>query len=68
MKLNPLVKSLWTCNVESIIEFSRIVYDLFPLDKLIRLMVTKVDMPLNSWSENEQGLEHVVFRPFFKIE
>lgn len=58
-KLNPLVKSLWTCNVESVLEYSRIVYDLFPQDKLIRLMVTKVDVPLNSWSEEEQGLEHV---------
>lgn len=62
LKFNPLVKSLWTCNVEAILEYSRIVYDLFaPNEKLIRLMVTKVDMPLNSWNENEQTLEHVEY-------
>lgn len=61
-KLNPLVKSLWTCNVEATLEYARIVYDLFPqLDKLIRVMITKVDLPLNSWMDNEQSLEHVRF-------
>lgn len=58
-KLNPLYKSLWTCNIESVLEYSRIVYDLFPENKLIRLMVTKLDTPLNGWNESEQGLDHV---------
>lgn len=58
-KLNPLTKCLWSCNIEALLEFSRIVYDLHPQDKLIRLMVTKFDIPLNSWLPNEQGLEHV---------
>lgn len=64
LKLNPIIKSLWTCNVEAVLEYSRIVFDLFPeQEKLIRLMVTKVDMPLNSWSEND--LDHVNIPDFF---
>jgi hypothetical protein len=58
-KLNPLNKTLWTCNIESAIEFSRIVYDLFPENKLIQMMVTKLDTPLNSWNQCDQGLDHV---------
>lgn len=58
-RINPLNKSLWTCTVEAAIEFARIVYDLFPENKLIRLMTTKHENTLNSWSESEQGLETV---------
>lgn len=54
-------KSLWTCNVEAGMEFARIVYDIFPnCDKLIRLMVSKFDSPLNSWSSNEQSLDFLM--------
>jgi len=60
-KLDPLNKSLWTCCIEAAFEYSRIVYDLFPAEsKLIRMIVTKLDMPLNTWNENEQTLEHVM--------
>lgn len=31
----PLSKSLWTCSVEGAIEYSRIVWDLFPKGKLV---------------------------------
>lgn len=58
-KLNPLNKSLWTCNIESALEFARIVYDLFPENKLIQMITSKHDAMLNSWNESEQGLEHV---------
>ncbi|RNA00228.1 Asunder -like protein [Brachionus plicatilis] len=56
-KINPLNKSLWTCTIEAALEFARIVYDLFPEDKLIRLMTTKHENTLNTWNESEQGLE-----------
>lgn len=59
LKLNPLNKSLWSCNVESAIEFARIVYDLFPENKLIRMMTSRLDRTLNTWNDSEQGLEHV---------
>ena len=61
-KFNPLNKSLWTSIVESAFEFIRIVYDIFPENKLIRIIVSKrdkVDYALNSWTDTEQGLDHV---------
>ena len=60
-KINPLTKSLWTCTVEAALEFARVVYDLFPENKLIRMMTTKHDNMLNTWHESEQGLEHVKY-------
>jgi hypothetical protein len=59
-KFPPLQKTIWSCLVESIIEYSRIVYDLFPDNKLLRLLVTKMDNSLNSWDPNEQGLDHLM--------
>ena len=33
--LAPITKSLWTCNVEAIVEYARVIYDIFPTDKLV---------------------------------
>jgi len=33
--LAPISKSLWTCNVEAVLEYIRVVYDLFPSNKLV---------------------------------
>jgi len=33
--LAPIAKSLWTCNVEAALEYARVVYDLFPANKLV---------------------------------
>jgi len=33
--LAPITKSLWTCNVEAVLEYVRVVYDLFPTNKLV---------------------------------
>lgn len=33
--LAPITKSLWTCNVEAVLEYVRVVYDLFPSNKLV---------------------------------
>ena len=37
--LAPIMKSLWTCNVEAVLEYVRVVYDLFPRNKLVCLAV-----------------------------
>ena len=34
--LAPIAKSLWTCVVESAMEYCRILYDIFPTKKLVR--------------------------------
>ena len=63
-KFNPLNKSLWSSIVESAFEFIRIVYDIFPENKLIRIIVSKRDkleFALNNWNDNDQGLDHVKF-------
>lgn len=33
----PIYKSLWTCSIESMMEYIRVVYDIFPTDKLVSL-------------------------------
>ena len=58
-KFDPIMKTLWTCNVEAALEYSRVIYDIFPEHKLIRLVVSKVDTALNGWVDAEQGQEHV---------
>lgn len=35
LPLPPISKSLWTCSVESSVEYCRIVWDLFPVGKLV---------------------------------
>lgn len=37
--LAPLSKSLWTCAVECSMEYCRILYDIYPLDKLVCLFL-----------------------------
>ena len=34
--VTPITKSLWTCNVEAALEYVRVIYDLFPTNKLVR--------------------------------
>ena len=33
--LAPISKSLWTCNVEAAVEYARIVFDIFPRNKMV---------------------------------
>lgn len=35
--LAPISKSLWTCSVESSMEYCRIMYDIFPFKKLVSM-------------------------------
>ncbi|ELU00680.1 hypothetical protein CAPTEDRAFT_125637 [Capitella teleta] len=58
--LQPVGKSLWTCNVEACMEFSRIIYDIFPTDRLISLIASNVHEAecLTGWKTQEQSLQH----------
>lgn len=58
--LTPISKSLWTCSVESAIEYCRIVWDLFPQGKLVRFIVSdKMAHILNTWNAQTQNMTHV---------
>ena len=35
----PIYKSLWTCNVESLQEYLRIVFDIYPVDKQVFYLI-----------------------------
>lgn len=36
----PIFKSLWTCSVEAMMEYIRVVYDIFPSDKLVNTFIS----------------------------
>lgn len=43
--LAPVSKSLWTCAVECSMEYCRILYDIYPRDKLVSfLFLTRAEM------------------------
>lgn len=55
-----LSKSLWTCAVESSIEYCRIVWDLFPGKKHVRFIVSDTAAHIvNTWSGSTQNMSHV---------
>lgn len=55
-----LKKSLWTSCVESTLEYSRIVWDLFPTGKLIRFVISdKAAHIVNTWNAHTQTMSHV---------
>lgn len=54
----PITKSLWTCNVETMVEYMRIVYDIFPAIRMIQVVVG--EQSLNSWSKKEQNIQQVM--------
>lgn len=57
--LAPISKSLWTCTVEAITEYCRIVWDIFPKgERLIRFVAADVDEAyfINRWAPEEQNL------------
>ncbi|XP_074646913.1 integrator complex subunit 13-like [Tubulanus polymorphus] len=59
--LAPVTKTLWTANVEAAIEFARIIWDIYPCDKLIQFIVSdSKSSSLNSWAPNEQNLQQVL--------
>ncbi|CAL1527012.1 unnamed protein product [Lymnaea stagnalis] len=44
----PITKSLWTCNVEGLQEYLRIVFDIYPKDRQIRVVTSSA--ALNPWN------------------
>lgn len=55
--LAPICKSLWTCTVESVLEYSRIVWDLFPeSDKLLSFLAFRESGCSRLLDWNEQNL------------
>lgn len=59
--LCPINKSLWTCSVEAIAEYCRIVWDIFPEgERLIRFVVCGTDSAndINDWNPEVQSLQN----------
>lgn len=49
----PIIKSLWTITVENVLEYSRIVWDVYSDERRLRFMIYNPDdtLPLNRWDE-----------------
>ncbi|TKS90667.1 Integrator complex subunit 13 [Collichthys lucidus] len=59
--LAPVSKSLWTCAVECSMEYCRILYDIYPLDKLVNYIVSDSEFHiLNSWRQEEQSTHELM--------
>ncbi|XP_018907328.1 integrator complex subunit 13 [Bemisia tabaci] len=59
--LAPISKSLWTCSIEATVEYCRIVWDLFPQEKLVRVIASDSRAYiLNSWSMDQQNVNHLL--------
>ncbi|XP_048355423.1 integrator complex subunit 13 isoform X1 [Sphaerodactylus townsendi] len=59
--LAPISRSLWTCSVESSMEYCRIMYDIFPFQKLVNFIVSdSVPQVLNSWNQEDQNLQELM--------
>ncbi|XP_034718823.1 integrator complex subunit 13 isoform X2 [Etheostoma cragini] len=59
--LAPVSKSLWTCAVECSMEYCRILYDVYPLHKLINYIVSDSEFHiLNSWRQEDQSTHELM--------
>ncbi|KAM9823748.1 integrator complex subunit 13 [Neosynchiropus ocellatus] len=59
--LAPVSKSLWTCAVECSMEYCRILYDIYPVDKLINYIVSDSEYhSLNSWRREDQSTHELM--------
>lgn len=55
--LHPLSKTMWTWSVECVLEFCRMVFDIFPTGKHISLIASDVAANvLNSWRQSDQDI------------
>lgn len=53
--LAPINKSMWTCATEAVMEYCRIVWDLFPQEKLLQFVVSDQEpKQIASWDTEEQ--------------
>eukprot|EP00102_Acyrthosiphon_pisum_P011212 XP_008179867.1 PREDICTED: protein asunder-like [Acyrthosiphon pisum] len=56
-----IFKSMWTCSIEAVLEYCRIVWDLFPGGKLIRVISSDIESRnLNNWSSNQQNVNFML--------
>ncbi|XP_013869939.1 integrator complex subunit 13 isoform X2 [Austrofundulus limnaeus] len=59
--LAPVSKSLWTCAVECSMEYCRILYDIYPKDKLVNYVVSDSEFHiLNSWRRENQSTHELM--------
>uniref|UniRef100_A0AAX7SDJ4 Integrator complex subunit 13 n=1 Tax=Astatotilapia calliptera TaxID=8154 RepID=A0AAX7SDJ4_ASTCA len=59
--LAPVSKSLWTCAVECSMEYCRILYDVYPKDKLVNYIVSDSEFHiLNSWRREDQSTHELM--------
>ncbi|KAL3048551.1 hypothetical protein OYC64_007164 [Pagothenia borchgrevinki] len=59
--LAPVSKSLWTCAVECSMEYCRILYDVYPLHKLINYVVSDSEFHiLNTWRQEDQSTHELM--------
>uniref|UniRef100_A0A3Q3LJ76 Integrator complex subunit 13 n=1 Tax=Mastacembelus armatus TaxID=205130 RepID=A0A3Q3LJ76_9TELE len=68
--LAPVSKSLWTCAVECSMEYCRILYDIYPMDKLVKGQQSFTNVNyivsdsefhiLNSWRQEEQSTHELM--------
>ncbi|CAB4057042.1 Trafficking protein particle complex subunit 2-like protein,Integrator complex subunit 13 [Lepeophtheirus salmonis] len=63
LPLPPISKSLWTSTVEAVMEYCRIVWDIFPQDKLLTFVVSNKDCAprLNEWHEQNSNVVSIGF-------
>lgn len=58
---SPVYKSMWTCSIEAVLEYCRIVWDLFPDGKLIRVITSDLQSRyMNSWLPGNQNINHLL--------
>lgn len=70
IKIKPFEKSLWTCSMEAVVEYSRLAWDLFPsgertiaiISSLSELCSMNDDSPevICDWSDDQQNLNHLM--------
>lgn len=59
--LAPVSKSLWTCAVECSMEYCRILYDVYPTNKLVNYIVSDSEFHnLNSWRQEDQSTHELM--------
>ncbi|XP_042258901.1 integrator complex subunit 13 [Thunnus thynnus] len=59
--LAPVSKSLWTCAVECSMEYCRILYDIYPKDKVVNYIVSDSEFHiLNSWRQEDQSTHELM--------
>ncbi|KAG7255352.1 hypothetical protein CRUP_013132, partial [Coryphaenoides rupestris] len=59
--LAPVSKSLWTCAVECSMEYCRILYDVYPTNKLINYIVSDSEFHiLNTWRQEDQSTHELM--------